>query len=67
MEFMLDRRSVLLTGTLGLGAFAIPGFAQSLTVADARGFTHAVASGEPASDSMLQTVGTSISRVQLAP
>ena len=53
MEFTVDRRSLLLTGTLGLGAFALPGFAQSLTVAGARGFTHAVASGEPASDSML--------------
>ncbi|MEN2787653.1 alkaline phosphatase D family protein [Sphingomonas qilianensis] len=53
MEFTVDRRSLLLTGTLGLGAFAVPGFAQSLTVAGARGFTHSVASGEPASDSML--------------
>jgi alkaline phosphatase D len=53
MEFTLDRRSLLLTGTLGLGALAIPGFAQTTTVAGRRGFTHAVASGEPASDSML--------------
>lgn len=49
----VDRRSFLLTGSLGLGAFALPGFAQTPTVADARGFTHNVASGEPAADSML--------------
>ena len=49
----LDRRSFLLTGSLGLGAFAVPGFAQSPNVARARGFTHSVASGEPGIDSML--------------
>jgi len=49
----LDRRSFLLTGSLGLGAFAVPGFAQTPNVTAARGFTHAVASGEPAADSML--------------
>ncbi|MEO5866295.1 MAG: PhoD-like phosphatase N-terminal domain-containing protein, partial [Sphingomonas sp.] len=49
----IDRRSLLLTGTLGLGAFALPGFAQAPSISTARGFTHAVASGEPASDSML--------------
>lgn len=49
----LDRRSFLLTGSLGLGAFAVPGFAQSPNVTSARGFTHSVASGEPGSDSML--------------
>lgn len=53
MTFAIDRRSLLLTGALGLGAFAIPGFAQTPTIAAARGFTHGVASGEPASDSML--------------
>src|SRR3569623_495966 len=53
MTFAIDRRSLLLPGTLGLGAFAIPGFAQTPTIAAARGFTHGVASGEPASDSML--------------
>jgi alkaline phosphatase D len=53
MKLDLDRRSLLLTGTLGLGAFAIPGFAQAPSIAVARGFTHSVASGEPASDSML--------------
>ncbi|OQW44656.1 MAG: alkaline phosphatase [Proteobacteria bacterium SG_bin5] len=49
----VDRRSFLLTGSLGLGAFALPGFAQTPSVADARGFTHSVASGEPAADSVL--------------
>ena len=49
----VDRRSFLLTGSLGLGAFALPGFAQTPSVADARGFTHNVASGEPAADSVL--------------
>ncbi|MDE8409523.1 PhoD-like phosphatase N-terminal domain-containing protein, partial [Klebsiella pneumoniae] len=53
MTLRIDRRSFLLTGSFGLGAFAVPGFAQSNTVASARGFTHSVASGEPASDSML--------------
>jgi alkaline phosphatase D len=53
MHFPIDRRSLLLTGTLGLGAFAVPGFAATLSVATARGFTHSVASGEPASDSIL--------------
>jgi len=53
MTLRIDRRSLLLTGTLGLGAFAIPGFAQTPSVTAARGFTHSVASGEPASDSML--------------
>lgn len=53
MTFDLNRRSLLLTGTLGLGAFAIPGFAQVPAIDAARGFTHSVASGEPASDSML--------------
>lgn len=49
----IDRRSLLMTGTLGLGAFAVPGFAQTANVSTARGFTHSVASGEPTGDSML--------------
>ena len=53
MTIRIDRRSFLLTGSLGLGAFSVPGFAQSASVTATRGFTHAVASGEPASDSML--------------
>ncbi|TPG40426.1 alkaline phosphatase [Sphingomonas koreensis] len=53
MPLVIDRRSLLVTGTLGLGAFAIPGFAQTLAISAARGFSHGVASGEPAADSML--------------
>ncbi|RZM35202.1 MAG: alkaline phosphatase, partial [Sphingomonas sp.] len=53
MTVTIDRRSLLLTGSLGLGAFAVPGFAQSPNVTQARGFTHSVASGEPGSDTML--------------
>jgi alkaline phosphatase D len=49
---LIDRRRLILTGTLGLGAYAIPGFAQTAPAART-GFTHNVASGEPASDSML--------------
>lgn len=50
MTIRIDRRSLILTGTLGLGAYAIPGFAQT---AAADGFTHNVASGEPGATSML--------------
>ncbi len=53
MHHRIDRRSFMLTGSLGLGAFAIPGFAQTPTVAGGRGFTHSVASGEPSADSIL--------------
>ncbi|MDO7842670.1 alkaline phosphatase D family protein [Sphingomonas immobilis] len=49
----INRRSLLMTGTFGLTALAVPGFAKSASIATARGFTHAVASGEPAADSML--------------
>ncbi|WP_447727531.1 alkaline phosphatase D family protein [Sphingomonas koreensis] len=52
MTIRIDRRSLILTGTLGLGAYAIPGFAQGPNwIVD--GFTHSVASGEPGADSML--------------
>ncbi|MBO9621848.1 MAG: alkaline phosphatase D family protein [Sphingomonas sp.] len=51
MTLTTDRRSLLLTGTLGLGALAIPGFALAQGLA--RGFTHSVASGEPQQQSML--------------
>ena len=46
-----DRRRLLQFSTLGLGALAVPGAAQVL--AQARGFTHGVASGEPSTDSVL--------------
>lgn len=50
---IIDRRSFVATGMLGYGAFAIPGFAGAAQVGGLRGFTHAVASGEPAADSVL--------------
>lgn len=53
MTITIDRRSLLVTGTLGLGAFALPGFARQSNVTDKRGFTHSVASGEPGADTML--------------
>lgn len=53
MTIRIDRRSFIVTGTFGVGAFAVPGFAQTTNVTSAQGFTHAVASGEPAQDSML--------------
>lgn len=46
----IDRRRLLLTGTFGLAAFSIPGFAFGQA---AGGFTHSVASGEPGADTML--------------
>ncbi|AJP73094.1 alkaline phosphatase D family protein [Sphingomonas hengshuiensis] len=51
MTLNIDRRSLLLTGTLGLGALALPGFARAQALAS--GFTHSVASGEPGPDTML--------------
>lgn len=53
MTIRIDRRSLVMTGALGLGAFAVPGFAQIATVTAARGFTHNVASGEPGATTML--------------
>ncbi len=53
MTIRIDRRSFIVTGTFGVGAFAVPGFAQTANVTSAQGFTHVVASGEPAQDSML--------------
>ncbi|RYE04392.1 MAG: alkaline phosphatase [Sphingomonadales bacterium] len=51
MTLRIDRRSLILTGTLGLAALAIPGFAWGAGFGD--GFTHSVASGEPGPDTML--------------
>ncbi|WP_213980687.1 alkaline phosphatase D family protein [Sphingomonas sp. dw_22] len=51
MTLRIDRRSLLVTGTLGIGALAIPGFA--LAQVAQQGFTHSVASGEPGPDTML--------------
>ncbi|MBX3593743.1 alkaline phosphatase D family protein [Sphingomonas sp.] len=53
MTIRIDRRSLVLTGTLGLGAYAVPGFARTPQLAGARGFSHGVASGEPAATSLL--------------
>ncbi|MFT4057537.1 MAG: alkaline phosphatase D family protein, partial [Novosphingobium sp.] len=50
MTLVLDRRLLLAAGTFGLAALSTPGIAQILT---ARGFTHGVASGEPAAGSVL--------------
>jgi len=53
MVLDIDRRSLVLGGGLGLGALLFaPGKGLAELVA-ARGFTHNVASGEPAADSML--------------
>lgn len=51
MPMTIDRRLLIKAGTFGLAALAIPGAALALF--SARGFTHGVASGEPASDSVL--------------
>lgn len=54
MTLRLDRRSLVKGGALGLGALWLPGGAAALAqLAAARGFTHGVASGEPAQDSVL--------------
>lgn len=53
MAVTTDRRSLLLTGISGLSAFATPGFTLERSVSALRGFTHAVASGEPAEDGVL--------------
>ncbi|WP_448502499.1 alkaline phosphatase D family protein [Sphingomonas sp.] len=53
MTIRIDRRSLIVTGTLGLSAFAIPGFARATNILDAQGFTHSVAAGEPDATSML--------------
>lgn len=50
MTLDLDRRLLLKAGTLGLGALAAPGIARS---AEARGFAHGVASGEPRQRSVM--------------
>lgn len=50
----IDRRQLIATAAIGIGAGSLPAgraFAQAL--AGARGFTHNVASGEPAADAML--------------
>lgn len=53
MTLTLPRRGLLLAGTFGLGALTGPGGAVARALLTARGFTHAVASGEPAPTSVL--------------
>lgn len=50
MTLRINRRALLQTGLLGIGALGTPGAAQLIA---ARGFTHQVASGEPSADSVL--------------
>jgi alkaline phosphatase D len=54
MALNIDRRSLIVGASLGLGALVLPagrGLAQQIL--GAKGFTHNVASGEPGPDSML--------------
>ena len=69
----IDRRQLIATSALGLGGLAFQsGKLAAQTLSAARGFTHSVASGEPAADGMLlwtRYVGTGDSakvRVELA-
>jgi alkaline phosphatase D len=50
MTLSIDRRLLIKGSILGLGALAIPGAAAMLS---AKGFTHGIASGEPAPNSVL--------------
>lgn len=50
---IIDRRSLVTTAMFGLGSAAIPGFVGAAVISGATGFTHSVASGEPAADSVL--------------
>jgi alkaline phosphatase D len=54
MTVNIERRRLVLGGALGLSALLLPvGRTLAADVLGAKGFTHNVASGEPASDSML--------------
>ena len=54
MPHQIDRRLLLKTATLGLGALALPGGAiAAMQAALAKGFSHNVASGEPSQRSVL--------------
>lgn len=54
MTLDIERRRLIVGGALGLGALMLPiGRALSADLLAARGFTHNVASGEPAADAML--------------
>lgn len=54
MPQIIDRRLLLKTATLGLGALALPGgVLAAMQAALAQGFSHGVASGEPSQRSVL--------------
>jgi len=54
MAIDIDRRRLLIGGALGLGALLLPaGRALAASTLAAHGFSHNVASGEPAADAML--------------
>ncbi|MBD9377880.1 alkaline phosphatase D family protein [Pseudoxanthomonas sp. PXM04] len=54
MSVNIERRRLIVGGTLGLGMLALPGGrGLAMELLGARGFTHSVASGEPGPDSML--------------
>jgi len=54
MSLDIDRRRLIIGGSLGLGALLLPGGrALAAGLLGARGFTHNVASGEPGAESML--------------
>ncbi|MFZ5746712.1 MAG: alkaline phosphatase D family protein [Pseudomonadota bacterium] len=53
MTLAMDRRSLILTGSFGIGALALGGALRAQALLTARGFTHNVASGEPGPDSIL--------------
>jgi alkaline phosphatase D len=54
MTVRIDRRSLVLGGSLGFGALLLPGGSHAAAaLLGGKGFTHNVASGEPAADSVL--------------
>jgi alkaline phosphatase D len=54
MPIQIDRRNLLITGTLGLSGLILPaGLASAQSLLGLTGFTHNVASGEPGPDSVL--------------
>lgn len=63
MTMNIDRRQLMALGTFGLGALSVP---ASASLMGAKGFTHGVASGEPAQQSVLlwtRYVGSGDSRL----
>lgn len=53
MGIQIDRRSLVLGGSFGIGALALAGGANAASLLTAKGFTHNVASGEPGPASVL--------------